>query len=150
MKSYERISTLFGLGRVPIAPGTAASLVALVLAWPLALEGGRAAVLIAGVVAAAVGAWASELYVRETHDEDPSECVIDELAGQWIALAFAPLSFLAFLSAVALFRFFDIVKPWPISLLERLPGGFGVMADDIGAALAAGAIIAVLAHARLL
>ncbi len=150
MKASERIATLFGLGHAPVAPGTVASLVAALLAWPMALVGGRVLVLFVAILAGAIGAWASEHYVRDSHLDDPPECVVDELAGQWIACAFAPLSFLAFMAAFALFRFFDIVKPWPISRLENLPGGLGVMADDIGAGVAAGIIIAVLAHARVL
>jgi phosphatidylglycerophosphatase A len=112
--------------------------------------GGRVLVLVAAVLATAIGGWASELYARESHSDDPPECVVDELAGQWIACAFAPMSFLAFMAALALFRFFDVVKPWPISRLENLPGGLGVMADDIGAGVASGIIIALLAHARLI
>jgi len=150
MKWSTQIATLFGIGRVPLAPGTVASLLAFVLAFPLAGWGGRLAVLMAGIVASAIGAWAAEHYARDSNNPNPSECVIDELAGQWIACAFAPFTFWAFLLAFILFRFFDIVKPWPISRLERLHGGLGIMADDLGAALASGAIIAVLAHARLL
>jgi phosphatidylglycerophosphatase A len=150
MKISEQIATLFGLGRVPVAPGTVASFVAVLLAWPIAHFGGRVLVLLAAVLATAIGGWASELYARESHSDDPPECVVDELAGQWIACAFAPLSLLAFMLAFALFRFFDVVKPWPISRLENLPGGLGVMADDIGAGVASGIIIAVLAHARII
>jgi phosphatidylglycerophosphatase A len=73
--------------------------------------------------------------------------VIAELAGQWIVCAFAPLSILAYVAAFILFRIFDILKPWPIGRLEHLPGGLGIMADDWGAAVYAGAIIAGLAHA---
>jgi phosphatidylglycerophosphatase A len=81
---------------------------------------------------------------------DPKECVIDELAGQWIACAFAPLSPVAYLLAFILFRAFDITKIWPVSRAERLHGGLGIMADDVVAALMAGAIIAVPAHLNLI
>ena len=149
MKASEAIATLLGLGRVSAAPGTLASVVALILAWPIALYSGRFGLLAAGIAVSAIGAWASEHYARDTKQADPSECVVDELAGQWIACAFAPISFLAFLLAFVLFRVFDILKPWPISRLEKLPGGVGIMADDLAAAVAAGAIIAILAHARV-
>jgi phosphatidylglycerophosphatase A len=149
MKLSAAIATLFGIGRVPVAPGTVASLVALILAWPIVLYWDRFGLLVAGLAASAIGAWAGEHYARDTKQADPSECVVDELAGQWIACAFAPVSFLAFLLAFILFRIFDILKPWPISKLEKLPGGVGIMADDIGAALAAGVIIAILAHLRI-
>jgi phosphatidylglycerophosphatase A len=157
MKIYESLATLFGIGRVRTAPGTVASLVALILAYPVAATGGRFMLLAGGLVANAVGAWACDVYAREKGQKDPPECVIDEFAGQWIACAFvplspfsfAPLSLLGFVLAFVLFRIFDIAKPWPISRLERLPGGLGIMADDLAAGLAAGVIIAVLAHAGL-
>jgi phosphatidylglycerophosphatase A len=149
MKVSTAIATLFGIGRAPVAPGTVASVVAVLLAWPIALYGGRAALLVAGIAASAIGAWAGDHYARDTKQTDPSECVVDELAGQWIVCAFAPVNFLAFLLAFVLFRLFDIFKPWPISRLERLPGGLGIMADDLGAALAAALIVAICAHARI-
>lgn len=141
---------LFGVGRVSVAPGTAASFVALVLAWPIALWGGRFVLLMAAIAASAIGTWASDIYARDVGRSDPSECVIDELAGQWIVCAFAPLTIAAYLVAFLLFRLFDMTKPWPISRLERLPGGLGIMADDLGAALVAALIIAVLAHAGVM
>lgn len=144
------IATLGGAGYARYAPGTVGSILALPFAWLIAWSGGRFALLVAGVVALAVGAWASELYVSHTGTFDPKECVIDELAGQWITCAFAPLSFPAFALAFVLFRVFDIWKPWPVRQAEHLHGGFGVMADDLVAALIAGAILAVLAHARLI
>lgn len=147
MKASHALATMFGIGRVNIAPGTVASLVAVILAWPFVLWGGRVAVIIAAIIASAVGAWASELYARDTREVDPSACVIDEVAGQWIVCAFAPLTLPAYALAFVLFRIFDIVKPWPISRLERLPGGLGIMADDWGAALVSGVIIAALAYA---
>lgn len=143
------LATLWGLGRARYAPGTVASVVALPPAWLLAYVGGRGLLLGAAIAALAIGAWASEVYARETNTPDPSECVIDELAGQWIACAFAPLSLPAYALAFLLFRVFDIAKPWPIRRVERLHGGIGIMFDDVVAALMAGAIIAVLAHIDL-
>jgi phosphatidylglycerophosphatase A len=150
MKASHALATVFGIGRTRIAPGTVASLIAAIVAWPLALWGGRFAVLVAAIAASAIGAWASDHYARDTREADPSACVIDEVAGQWIVCAFAPLTIAAYTLAFVLFRFFDIVKPWPIGRLERLPGGLGIMADDWGAALIAGTIIAVLAHAGVI
>jgi phosphatidylglycerophosphatase A len=97
--------------------------------------------------------------VRETGRIDPSECVIDELAGQWLACAFALLSFggllpanhlslPAFGLAFVLFRLFDIWKPWPVSWAENsLKGGLGVMMDDIVAGLMAGVLVALARYA---
>jgi phosphatidylglycerophosphatase A len=151
--TYTAIATLFGVGRFPFAPGTAASIVALPFAWLIATAGGtygRFWLLFAGLLVNAIGVWACELYSNETKVKDPSECVIDEVAGQWIACAFAPTTLLAYAIAFVLFRLFDILKPWPASAAERLPGGLGIMADDFVAGLMAGAIIAVLAHLQIL
>jgi phosphatidylglycerophosphatase A len=137
------IATLGGLGRVPLAPGTVASLAALPFAWLLASYGGRVLLLGATLVAAVIGTWACDIYARSTNAIDPSECVADELAGQWLTCAFAPLSLAGMLLAFLLFRLFDALKPWPISLAERFEGGLGIMADDLVAAVMAGLLIAV-------
>ena len=148
---YTPIATVFGIGYSPIAPGTAASVVALPFAWLIAISGGRFVLLLAAILASAIGAWACELYAHEKKENDPSECVIDEVAGQWIACAFAPPNdmLLGFALAFVLFRVFDILKPWPVSAAERLPGGLGIMADDVAAGVLAGIVIAILAHLGL-
>lgn len=149
MNIHTALATLFGIGRARYAPGTVASLVALLLAWGIAAAGGRLLLFGATILATAIGAWVCELYVRENGTSDPPECVVDELAGQWLACAFAPLGILAYLLAFVVFRALDIAKPWPISVLERLPGGLGVMADDLLAGLLAGLVVAVSARAGL-
>ena len=143
-------STLFGIGRFPAAPGTIASLVALPIAWLVMSLGGPVPLLVLAFVTAALGIWACDVYARATGTLDPSECVIDELAGQFIACAFAPLSLPAFALAFVLFRLFDISKLWPISAAERLRGGLGIMADDLVAGLFAGLIVAVFVSVGLL
>lgn len=135
------IATLGGLGRAPFAPGTVASLAALPFAWLLVYYGGNLALLGATLAAAIVGTWACDEYARRTNAIDPSECVADELAGQWLTFAFAPLSLAGLVLAFLLFRLFDVLKPWPISLAERLEGGLGIMADDIVAAVMAGLLL---------
>jgi phosphatidylglycerophosphatase A len=149
--AYTPIATVFGIGYLPYAPGTAASIVALPLAWGIAVFGGRFLLLFAGILVSAIGAWACEIYSQEKKEKDPSECVIDEVAGQWIACAFVPWPSTLFAYAIAfvLFRVFDITKLWPVSAAERLPGGFGIMADDLVAGLMAGIVIAILAHLQL-
>jgi phosphatidylglycerophosphatase A len=147
----ERIATLGGLGRVvPAAPGTVASLLTLFVAWGLAAIHGPLLVMVAAITAMAVGFWGAELYARQLKAKDPSECVIDEVAGQLIACAFAPRTLVFYAIAFALFRLFDIVKPWPISAAERLPGGLGIMADDVLAGVIAGILILILLQTRLL
>lgn len=137
-------ATLFGIGRIPYAPGTLASVVAIPLAWALAGLPGQYTLLAATVVVSALGTLASDRYVRETGIKDPGTCVIDELAGQWAACCFAPRSVLAYALCFLLFRILDILKPWPISALEALPGGYGVMADDLLAGILAGVIVMLL------
>ncbi len=122
------MASFCGSGLAPVAPGTAGSLAALLpglaLLWvsPLALLAGV-------VVVTGVGLWA----VHEARaGDDPGWVVIDEVAGQWIALLALPYPSVAgALAAFAAFRLFDIAKPGPVSWAERLPGALGVMADDV-------------------
>ena len=151
MTAAERIATVGGLGRiVPRAPGTAASALAIVVAWGLSVLSGQLLVLIAAITVTAVGFWGAELYAREARTKDPSECVIDEVAGQLLACAFAPRALLTYALAFVFFRVLDIVKPWPIGPAERLPGGLGIMADDVIAGLLAGILVTALLQLHLL
>jgi phosphatidylglycerophosphatase A len=138
-------ATLFGIGRAPVAPGTVASLVALPVAWLVMMAGGPIALVSLALVTAALGMWACDVYAKDKGAHDPSECVIDEVAGQFLACALAPLSLAGFALAFALFRLFDISKLWPISEAESLRGGLGIMADDLVAGLMAGLIVVVFA-----
>lgn len=143
-------ATLFGIGYARFAPGTLASFVALPIAWIVLLLWGPVALASLGLATAAFGVWACDVYANEKGVHDPSECVIDELAGQFLACALAPLSLLGFALAFVLFRLFDVSKLWPISAAERLPGGLGIVADDMVAGLIAGAVVAVLASVGLI
>jgi phosphatidylglycerophosphatase A len=130
------ICTAGGIGRIPKAPGTWGSLLACLLAWPIHFYGGAVALLAAGVLVTLIGIWAADRYQAATGRHDAPEVVIDEVAGQWLTLAACPLTPLWILAGFAVFRFFDIVKPWPVCWADRkLPGGFGVMADDVLAAV---------------
>lgn len=140
----EMTATLFGLGRVPVAPGTLASLIALPIAWFTMKYFGQLGVLTLCLAVSALGLWASDVYARDRASEDPSECVIDEVAGQLIACAMAPLSLPGFALAFVLFRLYDISKLWPVSVFERFRGGFGIVGDDLVAGLIAGWIVAVV------
>ncbi|MDA8232215.1 MAG: phosphatidylglycerophosphatase A [Magnetospirillum sp.] len=143
------LATWFGSGRLPRAPGTWGSAAALPFAWALATAGGSRAVGWAALAAFAVGWWASAVYVRRTGADDPGEIVIDEVAGQWLTLALAPPDPLAYGVGFALFRLFDIWKPWPVRWADRhLAGGLGVMADDILAGLYGAALMAAFVHWR--
>ena len=129
------VATWFWVGLLPRAPGTWGSAAALPFAWALVSLGGHPLLLAAALVCFAVGWWASAVYVARTQAADPSEVVIDEVAGQWLVLSVAPLDPLAYLAGFALFRLFDVWKPWPVSWADdRIGGGLGVMLDDILAA----------------
>ena len=152
------IATLGGLGRLP-APGTFGSLAALPLAWGLHAAGGIYLMVAATAAIWVLGWWASVEYLAG-RVEDPPEVVVDEVAGQLVALW--PLSWgltvagaeshvwpwPGWVGGFLLFRFFDITKAWPVSLANR-PGALPLMIDDVVAGLVAGAIMllaAAVAH----
>ena len=138
------LSTWFGIGLLPCAPGTWGSLAALPLAWVMAVNFGPLVLALAVLVVSLVGWWAASVYVIRTGTDDPGEVVIDEVAGQWLALVFVPPDPLLYLAAFAAFRLFDIRKPFPVGWLDRrVGGGLGIMADDIAAGLYAMAVMGV-------
>jgi len=140
------IATVFGTGLVPVASGTAGSAVAVPAAALIYWAGGPLSLFLATIVVFAVGWWACTVYVNKTGTSDPGAIVIDEVVGQWLVLAVAPLNVWYFLLGFALFRVFDIVKPWPVSWADRkIKGGLGVMLDDILAGVYGGAILIVVA-----
>ena len=154
MRFSTIIASVLGIGYFPVASGTVMSIIAVPLAIFIAGHaGGGLGLIVASLIAFAIGVWACGAHVRATGRDDPSECVIDELAGQWLACAgicFAPASAAEFALAFLLFRLFDILKPWPISAAEKLPGGMGVMADDMLGGLAAGIIAAGVQYTRVI
>jgi phosphatidylglycerophosphatase A len=124
------IATSGGAGYSPIAPGTAGSAVGAVLywgtrAWPLVWQ------IALIVVVSAVGTWAAAVAARHFGREDPGEVVIDEVAGQLVTLVATGAGLAGTFLGFFVFRAFDVAKPWPVNRLERLPGGFGIMADDL-------------------
>jgi phosphatidylglycerophosphatase A len=133
------LATWFGCGLLPVAPGSFASLAALPLAWALIWLGGPWLLLAAIALVFGLGLWAADRYMAAVGVHDPSAIVIDEIAGQWLTLLVAPLDPLAYLLGFVLFRIADVLKPWPVGWLDRRVGGaFGVMIDDLAAALYAG------------
>ena len=151
MRGSTVIASVFGIGYFPFASGTVASLAAMPVAALILLHGGGIALAAASLIAFAIGVWACGDHVRATGREDPSECVIDEVAGQWLACAFAPVSLPGLALAFFLFRLFDIWKPWPVGWADReLPGGLGVMADDMIAGLMAGVLVGLTRYSGLL
>ncbi|HWB48128.1 MAG TPA: phosphatidylglycerophosphatase A [Stellaceae bacterium] len=138
------IATGCGIGLLPVAPGTWASLAALPCGWLLRAEFGAAGLLLAAAVAFAAGCWAAGRVAEASGIFDPGFAVVDEVAAQLLALAAAPLDWRYYLAAFLLFRLFDIWKPFPVDWLDRhVKGGFGIMLDDVAAALYAVVLIAI-------
>jgi phosphatidylglycerophosphatase A len=130
------LATWFGVGRLQPASGTWGSLAALPFAWLINHYGGSLALLAASLLVFGLGCWAAQKYEAASDSHDASAIVIDEVAGQWLCLCLAPANLLAYGLCFALFRLFDIWKPWPISWLDaKVGGGFGVMIDDMLAGL---------------
>jgi phosphatidylglycerophosphatase A len=135
------LSTFFGVGYARVAPGTVASAVALPIAWLILWKLGPTALMMASLGIYLIGVWSCDVYAKRTGGVDPSECVIDEVAGQLVSLSFVPHSILLYGAAFLLFRLFDIVKPFPVRQSESLPHGFGIMTDDMLAGLYALAVL---------
>ncbi|SER43991.1 phosphatidylglycerophosphatase A [Tranquillimonas rosea] len=158
------IATVFYVGLLRPAPGTWGSAAALPLLWLLHIAGGFALVVVATVAVAALGWWAIRRESVEGGDPDPSEFVVDEVVGQWLALW--PVSFGAgmigadvlalwpgWIAAFVLFRLFDILKPGPVGWADRQHGPTGVMLDDMIAGVLAAIVasaLAALAHGVLM
>ena len=134
------LATAGGIGRLPMAPGTWGSLAALPGAVVLAVLGGPWLLALGVLVAFAAGIWAAGRYAAATGARDPGSVVIDEIAGQWLAILPVALDWRYYVVAFVLFRFTDIFKPWPCRPAERTPGGLGIMLDDIVAGVYAGVL----------
>jgi phosphatidylglycerophosphatase A len=144
------VATFFGAGLLKPAPGTWGSVAALLL-WAAFAMGAHPPrltlllALIAGIVlSVAIGIPAATIAARESGRKDPGFVVIDEVAGQWIALQGCPADWKHALIALVLFRLFDITKPFPARQLESLPDGWGIVFDDVAAGLYAWGIAALL------
>ncbi|HSW49333.1 MAG TPA: phosphatidylglycerophosphatase A [Bryobacteraceae bacterium] len=134
----DLIATCLGLGRAPVAPGTAGSLGAVALGALLAHFRGweQADFALLAAVSLAPGIWAAHVVSRASGEEDPSRIVVDEAIGQWVTLAgAAAFNWKSLLAGFLLFRAFDIWKPPPVRQAERLAGGVGIVADDVAAGL---------------
>ena len=152
----ELVATVGGVGYLRPAPGTWGSLVTLPMVWMFHLLGGFPLVLVAAIAAFFKGWWATGLVTAGQDDHDPSEVVIDEVAGQMIALF--PVSYSAWamglsvtalwpgwIAAFLLFRLFDILKPGPVGWADRRGDPLGVMLDDVIAGFFAAIGVCILA-----
>jgi phosphatidylglycerophosphatase A len=138
------LATWFGCGYSPVAPGTAGSAAAILIAIVLHRFTGAPAwhFAINALLLLAPAVWSAGVVATHLDRKDPSIVVIDEVIGQWISLAPAPrLNWKSYLLAFLLFRLFDIWKPPPARQLESLPGGFGINADDVMAGLYAALVL---------
>ena len=127
------ISTWFGIGLLRPCPGTYGTLAALPFAFFIHHYFGAIGMIVATIFLTIIGIYASQIYANFLQKSDPSEIVIDEVAGIFLALSILPVfDMLAYGLAFLLFRFFDIIKPWPIRLIDRkIKGGLGIMLDDL-------------------
>jgi phosphatidylglycerophosphatase A len=137
------IATWFGCGYFPWGPGTVGSIAAAALAWLGSEIGlGRGALICATLLLLAPGIWAAGATARHVGRKDPGIVVVDEVLGMWLTLWVAPaLNWKTVGLGLALFRLFDIWKPWPVRKLEQLPGGVGIVADDLAAGIYAAIIL---------
>lgn len=156
MRLSHLVATVAYVGRLRPAPGTWGSLAALPMAWALHALAGPGLLALAALAAFAAGWWATARETAGRDDPDPSEIVIDEVAGQWVAFlpvsvgaawAGAPLTQLwpGWIAAFVLFRLFDILKPGWVGRADRRGDALGVMLDDVIAGVFAAAGVVVLA-----
>jgi len=134
------IATAFGLGYAPIAPGTAGSAGGVLIYLLTAGWSFQSQLLLAAAVTA-VGVWSCFVAAKHFGRKDPSHAVVDEVAGQLVTMLGTGAGWKGAIIGFLLFRVFDIIKPPPARQLEALPGGWGIMADDIMAALYSCAIL---------
>lgn len=146
------IGTFFGAGLIKPGPGTWGSVAAVILWYaaakltPYSMLSLRITTAAAALVATLIGVVAASIVEKESGSEDPQHVVIDEVAGQWITLILCPVDLAHAALALALFRFFDILKPPPVRQLEKLHGGLGIMMDDVAAGCYGLLVFAVILH----
>jgi phosphatidylglycerophosphatase A len=134
------VATGLGSGYSPIAPGTAGSAVGLLLFWPLHSQ--SATIQVAAVALLfVVGVVASTRVARGVGLEDPGIVVVDEVVGMWTSLLFLPFTPATAAAGFVLFRIMDVFKPYPARQFESLPGGWGIMTDDLMAGIYANLLL---------
>lgn len=136
-KVSEIISTVFYIGRLPFAPGTWCSFTAFLAWFVLRSYIDGVFILYASLVLFFIGVAVSTIHAESLNEEDPSEIVIDEWVGQWIALWMIPHSFIWGFVSFSFFRIFDIFKPGPVQLMDDIKSGTGIMMDDVVAGILA-------------
>jgi phosphatidylglycerophosphatase A len=144
------LATWFGCGLLPYAPGTMGTLGALPL-FLLVARAGRAGVVAAALGVILGGVWAATVVAREVGKKDPQIVVVDEVAGFLVTMCAVPeISLRAIVLGFVLFRALDIAKPWPVRDFERLPGGWGIVMDDVVAGVLGACAMSILRFAGVL
>ena len=145
------IATWFGCGLMRPAPGTWGSIGALPFGILLLVWGSPIILALLCIILFPIGIWATREVLKGSQgDSDPKIVVVDEVVGQWIALIPAALSPISVVLAFALFRAFDVLKPWPVSYFDRkIPGAWGVMLDDVAAGILAALCLTGLRYAGI-
>ena len=133
MNFWYITSTCFYLGKIPIAPGTMASLATLLI-WPLIPLNYFIQIIIL-IILFIIGIISSKIIAKEMNEKDPSEIVIDEVVGMGISLFMLPNEIILYLFAFIIFRILDILKPSFIYSIQKLPNGWGIMLDDVVAGI---------------
>ena len=143
----QAVVTGLGIGYLPLAPGTWASgttvgFVALIH-WALPTREGLVLGAVLVLLTPVAVIFSTRFSQTENHS-DPSQVVIDEMVGQMVCFLWVPVSIFSLIAGFLMFRFFDIVKPFPVRTCERLPGGIGIVFDDVAAGLYAGVLLSIL------
>ena len=139
------IGTVFKTGYIPIAPGTIGSIVGLLVFWLIKDSASFTVEILVVTILFFVGVWASTIVEQVLESEDPGVVIVDEVVGMLVSLMLLPPTTTVIFLAFFLFRFFDIVKPYPARWCEQLPCGWGIMMDDV----VAGLYVNVLIHIAL-
>ena len=135
------IVTFGGLGNIKYFPGTIGSLAGLFLGIFIIYSFNHSIFLACFFMLTLIGIFATDEYLKSSKNNDPQEVVIDEVLGQWIAIAFIPFTISSLLLAFVIFRILDIGKPFPINKIEAIKGYIGVIGDDILAGVVTAIII---------
>jgi len=152
---WQKAGILFGVGDLPIMPGTYATFIAAVILIPISFAGDIARPAILGllvVLCSVAGYWAVPVAERHYDRKDPQPYVLDEMAGYFLSVIFLPDTvplWTILIASFFLFRIFDVAKPFPINGLQCLPGALGVVADDLMAGIYTNLCIQLFVHVIL-
>lgn len=136
---YKAFATCFGIGDLRPAPGTLGTLFGLALVYFLKIEWLSRLILWGLLVVIAV--WSSDVFSKKSGEKDPQNVVIDEVVGIYTCFLLIESEVVNLILGFFIFRILDMLKPFPIGLFERLPGGFGIVLDDVVAGFISGAAL---------